>query len=974
LDLQLGIGDLRCGDECQQGLRLPADYLSRTDHERAGCGIRLHPASFCHEYHKGIFPMVTPLKFAGLLLMTSALVAPAALAQTAPVDPMVTPPAPAPVATDATAAPAMDAAAEPAAPAAPTAEPIAQAEAEQPAEEAPEVSIPGGDIVVVGRRSANIEKNAPAVVAVLSSADIARTGEGDIAGALSRVTGLSVVGNGYVYVRGLGDRYSAALLNGSPLPSPEPLKRVVPLDLFPTNVIASSLVQKSYSANFPGEFGGGIINLTTKAVPKESFLSFGAGTGGNGETSGYLGYVYYGAKSDWSGFDDGTRNTPPALASFFASGKRIGDLGVDQPAIIGEIATPRNAVIQRNTAIPFNGSASVTGGTSFDVGEARLGVIATAGWSNKWRTRDILQQDASSADLSTKERDFQRVVTENQVVVNAMLGIGLELGEHKFRWTNLFIRDTVKQTRLGVGTKATSAGFNIMQQDTAWYERQLLNTQLTAELEFGDLSIDMRGSYANSQREAPYELSFEYVKTNRANDPFGAYYINRLNGNFGRASFTFSDLSEDLWSFGVDATYPIIPDVTATVGYAYVRTKRRSERRDFEIRAPSDLPEGIGLLRPDFLIGKANADYFNYLLFENTETDPSFNAQLRNHGAYGQLQAELGGGFSLNAGVRYEKARQSVRPAQVFAALTNTGASTTLRNNYWLPTATLTYAFGDNMQLRVSGSKTIARPQFRELIFQQFYDPESNTTFQGNPQLVDSTLINGEARFEWYFAREQRVSIAGFYKKIDNPIEAYVSPIGDNSLTTSFANAPSAQLYGAEVETQKYWPLDTLGEGAFWSTRRLVTIANYTYTKSKLKVGAGDIVNIFGVPAQAATNLFRNGSALTGQSDHLVNLQIGLENTERLSQQTFLINYSSKRVTRRGLFGQPDIIEKPGLSLDFVARQGIMIWGVEAELKAEARNITGTKYQELQDNGTNRVFYNRYKQGTSYSLSLSVDF
>ncbi|MCX7864287.1 MAG: TonB-dependent receptor plug domain-containing protein, partial [Novosphingobium sp.] len=139
-----------------------------------------------------------------------------------------------------------------------------------------EVSLPGG-IVVTGRRSRDVARIAPQVVSVLSTEQIERTGEGDIAGALARVTGLSVVGNGFVYVRGLGDRYSLALLNGSPLPSPEPLKRVVPLDLFPTSVIASSLVQKSYSANFPGEFGGGVINLTTKAAPDEGFveISFG---------------------------------------------------------------------------------------------------------------------------------------------------------------------------------------------------------------------------------------------------------------------------------------------------------------------------------------------------------------------------------------------------------------------------------------------------------------------------------------------------------------------------------------------------------------------------------------------------------------------------------------------------------------------------------------------------------------------------
>ena len=130
---------------------------------------------------------------------------------------------------------------------------------------------------MTGRRNQDITRSATQVVSVLSTEAIARTGEGDIAGALGRVTGLSVQGNGFVFVRGLGDRYSLALLNGLPLPSPEPLSRVVPLDIFPTDVIASSLVQKTFSANYPGEFGGGVINLTTVSIPDESFIKISAG-------------------------------------------------------------------------------------------------------------------------------------------------------------------------------------------------------------------------------------------------------------------------------------------------------------------------------------------------------------------------------------------------------------------------------------------------------------------------------------------------------------------------------------------------------------------------------------------------------------------------------------------------------------------------------------------------------------------------
>jgi outer membrane receptor for ferrienterochelin and colicin len=380
--------------------------------------------------------------------------------------------------------------------------------ADQPAEEEVDVSIGGEEIVVRGYLDRNISKNAPQVVSVLSAADIERTGEGDIAGALSRVTGLSVVGGGFVYVRGLGDRYSLALLNGSPLPSPEPLKRVVPLDIFPTSVIASSLVQKTYSANFPGEFGGGVINLTTKAIPRETFLTISADASGNNETTNKLGYTYYGSSQDWSGFDNGNRNLQPALASYLASGNRISSGTVDTKAIASQLVTGRNAVVQSDKNLPANGSGTITGGTNFEIGDdATMGVIFNAGYSNKWRTRDTTQQTASTLDLSQKELDFQKVITDNRIVVNGLVGFGIEAGEHKVRWTNLFIRDTLKQARIGVGTRqTTSPTATLLQQDTAWYERQLVNTQLVGEFKLSaDVNLSVRAGYANSKREAPDE-------------------------------------------------------------------------------------------------------------------------------------------------------------------------------------------------------------------------------------------------------------------------------------------------------------------------------------------------------------------------------------------------------------------------------------------------------------------------------------
>jgi len=847
---------------------------------------------------------------------------------------------------------------------------------------APDVSIPGGgattsgDVVVTGRRNSSnsIIRNTTQVTSLLSAADIARTGEGNIAGALSRVTGLSLVGNGLVFVRGLGDRYSLALLNGSPLPSPEPLRRVIPLDLFPTSVIASSLVQKSYSANFPGEFGGGVINLTTIAAPRKSFLTVGGNVGWDSETTHELGYSYYGSKTDWTGFDNGNRDYTPALASFLASGKTIGDPGVDQQAVLTGLATGRNSVVQTIRHEQPNFGATITGGTTYDLGWATLGTIITGGYSNRTQTRQTLQQFPVSTDLTQLSSNFNRIVTDNRIVVNGLIGLGLDFDpQNKIRWTTLYIRDTDKQTRLGVGTIPTTNNFNFLQQDTAWFERQLFDTQVAGDFKFNKLSVNVRGGWANTQRESPYEWDYQYVQTDPSADPattIGGNYINRLNRSQGRAEVAFSDLSENLYSGGVDLSYALTPHLTATAGYALSTQTRDSSRRDFLVNPTTSLPDGVTFLRPDLLLEPAVIKAFNLGLIETTESAPAFRAHLRTDAGYLKLLADLTSDIRIDAGVRFEHGNETVAPIQVFTTTTVTGNLNQIERDYWLPAVTVTWQFRPDMQVRVNGGKTLARPQFRELLFQLAYDPDQNRYFQGNPLLTDSQLWNFEGRYEWYFAPDQRFSLSGFYKRINHPIEVFLQPQGDNGVITSFANAPRAQLYGAEAEMQKYFDL---GDGLF-TGRRAVAIANYTFSKSHLQVSDTDQVALYQAGTQPATNLFIDNAPLTGQSDHLANLEIGLEAKDHVSQQTFLLSYASKRVTSRGLRGFPDVYEHPGFRLDFVAREALTLGGIPAEAKFEVRNITGTDYQEYQQVGDQRAYYNRYKLGTVANLGLSVTF
>src|SRR5688572_22634343 len=460
-------------------------------------------------------------------------------------------------------------------------------EKEDVSEEGIDVAMPG--ITVTAYRERNIQRATTEVISVLSTDDIARTGEGDIAGALSRVTGLSVVGNGFVYVRGLGDRYSLALLNGSPLPSPEPMRRAIPLDLFPTNVVASSLVQKTYSPTFTGEFGGGVINLTTISSPKTPFFSAGLSLSGDTETTDNLGYDYYGGKNDWTGYDSGLRDTPPALAAFFASGETMSSGNVDTNQIAQELVTPQNVLIQR-IEVPANWSGNMSAGQGWTVGDndSRIGLIGALGFSSHWRTRDNTEQTPGSADLSVIDKDYRRVGTDNRAVTNGMLGLSYEFGAgSKLRWTNFYVHDTLKHSTLASGVQNNqSEGADFLEQTTAWYERQLLSTQVTADIRLDSWTLGGRASFSKSQRDAPYELSLGYERSNQAASEFGDTLLNRLdNGQTGYASAAFSELEEELVSAGVDITREFTDSFKATLGFDYSDTQRDSTRREMQIVA-----------------------------------------------------------------------------------------------------------------------------------------------------------------------------------------------------------------------------------------------------------------------------------------------------------------------------------------------------------------------------------------------------
>jgi outer membrane receptor protein involved in Fe transport len=873
------------------------------------------------------------------------------------------------------------------------ADPDAEAQEEQP-----DVSLPGGDIIVTGRRNRNPERASTQVLSVLSEADIARSGEGDIAGALARVSGLSLVGNGRVFVRGLGDRYSLALLNGLPLPSPEPLSRVVPLDIFPTSVVASSIVQKTYSANFPGEFGGGVINLTTKAVPAEDFLSITIGSSGDTETTFENGLTYFGSRWDTFGFDNGNRDIPSNLQSFFDSGERAENLDTEAAAAITGQLFPTNLVtLQKNNSLPVNFSGNITGGASFELGdETYLGVIATAGISNRWRNRSVISEQGFG-NLESLSGASNTFITDNNVLVNGLIGLGLDIGEHTIRWTNLYIRDTIKTARLTnrVDFIIGAEPVNFVSQQTAWFERQLIDSQLVGEFEFGRFDVDLRGGFARTDREAPFNTTFEYVEIpnfrGTGQDLLVANVGGTLQPQGARPIVEFDDLQEDQYFAGIDLSYEVFDNLDVTIGYAYADTERRSSSRAFSpllscgsicefippnaqvavieaigLRQPGDIYNGSTLAN-DPVLGRA----FGVDLLERSPF-PVFDAALTVHAGYGKFRWVPVETVTLEAGVRFEDGRQTVAIDQTVFTDPIPGATpTNIAEDYFLPGATVTWEATDDLQLRLAASKTIARPQFRELVEQFYFDPESNRRYLGNPNLRDSQLTNLEGRAEYYMGGNKRVSLAGFWKEIENPIESYLIFI-PGELRTSFANAPSAELYGAELDVSYGIDLYKLG-GSFFETKQLLILANYTYTQSSLSVPAGTPAPIPGFPDNVAEDLFRDGAPLVGQSDHIGNLSLSLEDTEKVQQITVLLNYASERVTLRG-GSLPDVVEDPGLTVDLVGRSELKLGGLPLELSFEVRNIFGRDNFEFQEAAGNRIEINSFQIGTTFALGLKANF
>lgn len=860
------------------------------------------------------------------------------------------------------------------------------------------------EIVVRGTNIPDEKRATSEISAVLDEASFQRTGDSDIASALRRVTGLSISDGKFVIVRGLNERYSSVTIDGSPLPSPEPLRRIVPLDIIPTSILSGSLVQKTFSPQYSAEFGGGVIQLRTKPVPDEFYLTIGASGGLDLTTSARQGLTHDGGSRDWLGFDDGTRNLPAGL---FGDPLRIqGSDTADrafQNGIDAAFESARTTVIFEETT-PINWSGSVAGGGFYDFSDSiRFGFNLAANLSNDYQTREgRREQGLTTSAVNAGTRAFIDPVVEipNNAVLadftsttltadlNGAATFGLEIGDnHEISSTNLFLRSTIKDTRITQGIDGDDESIEIFQENLEFFERQVWQTQLRGDHYFpalNGLSAVWRGAYGEAFRDAPYQRQFRRLRETAGGQfifPFG------VNEDFDNdaATITFSDVEDENIDAGIDFVLPLKlvgQEGEIKFGYSYTDKSRSSLVREFfyEVGALGTVPPQVLAARPDVLVGNAGpSDVLDIRFTTNPISLDNAESSLLVHGAYGGIDYPLGAYFRLAAGARFEDGEQITDA--VATGIPTSRSVTAINENYILPAVTLTWNPIGDLQVRAGFSQTINRPQFRELTPATFLDDETDQLIIGNPFLQNSELDNYDLRAEYYFGRGQFVTIGGFYKDISNPIEVTSTQIGGQEAQT-FVNAPSARLYGFEFEYERTFGLgEILGDR--FASKDLILKTNYTWSQSEVSadgfVTTALINSATGaVPVStAASGFIIDGRQLQGQSNHLVNFQLGYEDTDLDSRATLLVNWSSNRIrqTQNVITGGPDVFEEPPVTLDFVWSRGFENWGGLWEVGFEVRNILGDDYAAVQtfEDGTVALF-DTYGLGREVSASLKRKF
>ncbi len=813
-------------------------------------------------------------------------------------------------------------------------------------------------------------KKAPAASDGISSEQIKRTSDGNAAEVATRVTGVSVVGDRYVNIRGLGERYNSTLLDGATIASPEPDRRVAPLDLFPSDLVDNLVVQKSYTPDLPGEFAGGAVNINTREFPGERVFSFSASTGYNSSTTGEEFRTYAGGQRDAFGFDDGTRAFPD-LVKELASNKKIvegnvfSDRGFSADTIaafgksFNKVWTPKTE--NGSPAYSFSGSY----GDQFTVFGRDLGIFAGASLKNGFQSYDFEKnvfESANDAGFLTSTAEYEGTVSEAEVLWGSLLHSSFRISDaHTLSLRAMYDRSSEDEVRFYEGYEGDTSQRPIRDTRFQFIERGIFSGTVETDHALpalADSKVHLRGTYSQSERNEPDRREYVYEFVERIiedpgtgeQDTTAAWELSSVSPDKSFSRF-FSEL-DDI-ERGVDGNWSVpFPAFGGLQGKVKAGFALKNKDRDFFLRrftyTQPLLSAGVDLtLPPDSLMTDekiAGSRRDGFVLEERTrsqDTPDNYNGSHDIHAEFLMVDLPVTKALRAVAGARVETSKQSILAYDYLNHL-EAPITARLENTDVLPSVNLSYAVTPSFNVRGAYFKTLARPELREIAPYSIANFQGDFEEEGNPDLKRSRIHSYDLRFEYFPGASEVLAVSGFYKQLLDPIEKSVQG-GDDPVYKPI-NGQGGFVRGVELESRVGLgriadPLDGFGFNG-----------NLTLVKSETEL---DRLGIQFSPKRP----------LQEQSPYVANAGLSYASGKDRTQVALLYNVFGRRIRYVGFGTLPDIYEEPRQTLDLTMSHGL----AGARLKVAVENLLDAETRFEQGS----QITDRYDKGRSLSVSLS---
>lgn len=803
-------------------------------------------------------------------------------------------------------------------------------------------------------------RNAATVQDAIGADQISQTPDGDAAAAVRRVPGVSVVDGKYVYVRGLGERYGQTTLNGASLPSPIPDRKAVPLDIIPTALLESVVTAKTYSPDQPGDYAGGLVQIETRSAPTERVLrassSFGfvqGATGAQGLTYGGGGVL---------GFDDGTRGLPAGIARNAAVNGLPADPAARQSLVRDLTAAPWGP---GDADVPLNGGFGLAYGNEFNVLGRPLGLVGTLSWSSSVSQPEDRAERifAISGDDPVEQANFAATATAREATLGALFNASLRInGTDRITGTVVYNRLAETEARTLSGTYQ-NVGPYVDQYRVRYVDNTLASTQLRGEhylAGLGNLSFKWRLAYSYAGRLEPGTRTAIYTAAEE--DAQRLFAFSRTESGL----LLHQDLDDHAWNPGVDLKLPApFLGSTATLGFggsADVRDRGVYARR---IRlGTQSLTAADQALSPQelFTAERIGDGAGQFTLSEATFAGDNYDADFTVWAGYAMLDAEILPRLRLSGGARIEAAEMNVMPTNPLGLTLQEYPSASLENTDILPGVNLTWQATADMNVRAAVSQTVARPQFRELAPYLYTDYFGGQTVVGNPYLERTRILNTDLRWELFLGSGSVVSVSGFYKRFDQPIEPLALVLGTNPALT-YANADHADLYGTELELR-----GNLGR-IVPALAELSLNSNLTLVHSSVTAGDATIFSFDQPLTPAAISASSESRPLFGQSPYVINAGVTWDHAATGSTATLLYNRFGRRLDAFGGQALPDVFEEGRTQLDFTVEQALPR-GIALKLSGTRLLGDEVRFTQSFPNG-DKVVTRQYDLGRAFSLGLS---